>query len=309
MSIKISIEKLKTQAYVSATNLFGSLLYIKVSAVIINLSIFIFEDFLNIDSTAQAWLTLMIILLVAVIDFFIGIFYQASRDKAEQLRKIQFDHTYLHVDSSSVENAYVFANSSLSKNTINEIEYDESYFENQNLKYSLLQNIFFTANLYLRHFHFYVRITGISGALIIVTILGSFAISTMVNSIAIELTLIKIVLFLIISFFTYNVIAIVDSFWKKSKQLKKLDFKLSVISSDRQNEIIALLIEYNTILSNAYPTFGFLYKKIGNNINKSWQARIKENANYWISILHLTSNFKRTLKTYFSLGMITAKCI
>ena len=266
MEQKISIEQLKNQAYESARVDFVWSLRIKVAFVVINVLI-LTERITLASKVNQAVATLFILLLVTFFDFFMSRRYRTKYDMAETLRKVQFNYFNYNLEPSPIEKGYLLVDKATPATSEAKIDYNENYFENQNLKFSTLQNIFFTARNYAVH-------AGFFGILFLVCAGGIFLAVTAAFFYPSISFLPKTVLFLITVFFAYNFVDIIFSFWIKSKQLKKLDFRLSLTSADEPNQIASLLVDYNTILTNAYPTFNFLYKKHQRTTNSAWQVRL-----------------------------------
>ena len=64
------------------------------------------------------------------------------------------------------------------------------------------------------------------------------------------------------------------SFKNKAKSLKELDMELVNTNSTNENKTMSLLIEYNTLLVDSYPTFTCIYKKYQRKLNIAWYQRI-----------------------------------
>lgn len=286
---KISISKIINQKYKSARVWFVLLLFIKLFAISLNLSLFFVDDTI-IKEEYKVWLTLVILLCVTSLDFLFTNIFSLKSEEAEELRKIQFNQVNLHIESTPEELSYLIAGSTLAQNSAKNIEFDSSYFENQNLKYSLMQNIFFTSVLYRVHALFYWKVVALYGFLT----LSFFGLSlyTSVTIGRLDLLYSKIFITLITSFFAYNFLPILRSFRKKSNELEALDHRLSAINSSNYNEVASVLIDYNNIIINAYPTFEFLYRRKRHQINSAWRIRLKEND----SKASVTDEFEKLIK-------------
>ena len=144
---KISINDIKDEKYIKAEKRFKTIQLINLITFFLNL-FFLCLMVLYVDNSFSKTIIntyIVIILIISVIIFIWDNKYSKCREIAEELRMIQFNKANLQINISPEKKSYLLPyilSTNISTNNI-EIDYEANYFENQNLKFSLLQNIFF----------------------------------------------------------------------------------------------------------------------------------------------------------------------
>jgi hypothetical protein len=302
--MKISIEKIKNKSYGIAELRFKNIQIINLCIFILNI-FYLYWTFSFSNSTYNST-SINIYIIISVFMYILIIIwdknYTKYRDIAEELRLIQFNKANLHVELSPEKKSYLLPK--ILDDIINwhdaEIDYNSNYFENQNLKYSLLQNIFLTQNSYGYHANFYLKVLW----LLILTIILflSFLVFFISKVDGNQSFILQIILTFIILVTTTRYYLVYHSFKIKSKALKELDDELTKTNSSDENKAISILLAYNTLLVDAYPTYSRIYNKHKEVLNMAWNERItsfsketllidfKENIEKDLKILLSTSN-------------------
>ncbi len=273
--MKISIESIKNDIYSKAENWYILLQALNFFSFALNLVVlgitfaYIGDSSYNSFFNGSISVSAFIYLLVFIFDKK----YSKYRDIAEELRIIQFNKANLHVDITPEKKSYLLPNILSKCNTIYDviIDYNTNYFENQNLKYSLLQNIYFTQESYKYHANFYEFILWFLSSLLVgILIALSYSIKFQES----QIFIIQIILYFFSLITTARYYLIYKSFKNKSNALKELDAELVKTDSANENKAISLLIEYNTLLVDSYPTFNRIYEKYNKVLNVAWNERI-----------------------------------
>ncbi|MFZ1560585.1 MAG: hypothetical protein WAT37_11710 [Saprospiraceae bacterium] len=274
----ISIETIKEKYYNDAERYFVNsqnwqLTFSVLSFLLLFLILF-FDQFKYIIDIGS----ILLVLGLNIVLIYFNYKYQMNRHFAEELRRIQFNFTNLHLPLSPEDKSHLLPQ--IIKQNIKEfkdyvVDYNGEYFENQNIKFSLLQNIYLTSQNYKNNSKFYKKWMSL---LFLYFVIVLFILIILINSIGIEITfsyIPQVFLILVNLLLGLQVFTISKSFEKKSESLKILDYKISKLGIDQLNEIYGILIEFNIIVSGAYPTRKSIYHRNKSLLNLAWRERIK----------------------------------
>lgn len=272
---EISIESIKIETYKKAERWFIGMLWFNIVNFIFNI-VFQVLTLYYLDNPKYHWIIFnySIFFIILYLIIFIGDKkYAKYRNIAEELRIIQFNKANLNIEMSPEKKSYFLP--CVISNTISpynvEINFNANYFENQNLKYSLLQNIFFSQKNFRYHAGFYLAslLTFLFGTIISAIFFAIFS-----NCKENGTLIFQIVLAFLNLITTSRYFLIFLSFNHKAEILKDLDNELVKTNSINENKAISLLIEYNSLLIDAYPTLTCIYNKHKNILNIAWNERI-----------------------------------
>lgn len=273
--MKISIEKIKNELFEEAETRYKIILLFNIISFILTI-VFAFLTLIKFNDLFQSLMIYTYFLLFIVLNILFFLWdkkYLKYRNIAEELRMIQFNKANLQIDITPEKKCYliprILTNATTSNNV--DVSYDTDYFENHNLKFSLLQNIFFTQQNYIYHARFY---SSIMWVLFITTIILIIILALSLNITTKGTTIFQIILSFINLITTAKYYLIYQSFKNKSDALKELDAELVKTNSENENKSLSLLIEYNSLIIDSYPTFTCIYKKHQNVLNIAWNERI-----------------------------------
>ncbi len=273
--MKISIEKIKNELFIKAENIYKGMLRLNIITFILTI---VFATLTLIPSNdliknLMVYTYFLLFLVLNILLFLWDKKYLSFRNIAEELRMIQFNKANLQVDISPEKKCYliprILTNTTTSNNV--DVNYDTNYFENHNLKFSILQNIYFTQQSYNYHARYYSWIMWI---LFIITIVVIIIIAFFFNFTTKGTLVFQIILSFINIITSAKFYLIYQSFKNKSAALKELDTELVKANSENENKALSLLIEYNCLVVDSYPTFTSIYNKHQNVLNIAWNERV-----------------------------------
>lgn len=276
---KISIESIKTDTYKKAEYWFKGIQWFNYISFSINIA-FLFLSIKFLSTYIYYIIVIAYVLafiLINVLIFICDKYYSKYRVIAEELRIIQFNKANLNIEISPEKKSYflpcIIPISTFPYNV--EFNYDANYFENQNLKFSLLQNIFFTQQNYTHHAKYYcVRMGFLLFIAIVVAIIGSISISLKSNIQGSWILILQFILSFLNLIIATRYLIISKNFQHKAEILKDIDVELVKTNSENENKALSLLIEYNSLLVDSYPTFTCIYNKHQNVLNVAWNERV-----------------------------------
>jgi len=308
MGANFNLSDLKFHFFSTAEKYFINTLIAKLCLTIVN---FLVIFFLKGDNIWSSWITVLIILSVSLLDYILGWYYSKNKEKAEKLREYEFYQVNLHLepDPEDLSGFYLdmpdkYKSDSKSLNP----KFKEGYFENENLRLNLLENIYVTAQNFKQNFNYHIKWLIGAGIIIVAFLFVFFILYTFEIPLAsLETSGPQILLIAITSLIAYNFIDIALSFHTKSKQLVILFNRLSDLEGNT-NKIIACLIEYNLILNSSYSTISKIYTKNHDHFLVAWSIR-KHEILHKISADQIGQNINNNCKLLFDKSLHFDCCV
>ena len=178
MEARINLSNLKDYYFSKAENFFIWTFRIKIILTLVNMVLIVA---LPGSDALSNWITVFIILSVSTLDFVLDWFYSKNKEKAEKLREFEFNQVNLHLepDSRDLSEFYLeiprkFRSGDKSLNP----KFNENYFENENIRFNLLENIYLTSQNFKHNLNFYIRVLIVVGLIVVLFLFGFFILYT-----------------------------------------------------------------------------------------------------------------------------------